>query len=52
MEVSLIKVACPFGGVGVEGSKLKLLCLWAKTLHVSGDIGKQSVIKSGQVCLL
>lgn len=31
MEVSLIKVASPFGGVGVKVSKLKLLCLRAKT---------------------
>lgn len=47
MEVSLIKVASPFGGVGVGASKLKLLCLRAKTMYVSEDIGKQSVVKSG-----
>lgn len=38
MEVSLIKVASPVGGKREEVSKLKLLCLQAKTMHVLGDI--------------
>lgn len=41
VEVSLIKVASLFGGVGVV-SKLKLLCLRAKTIYVSEDIGRQA----------
>lgn len=41
VEVSLIKVASPFGRMGgVEVSKLKLMCLRATTLYVSEDIGK------------
>lgn len=39
VEVSVIKVASPFGRVGVKVLKLKLLCLCAKTML---DIGRQA----------
>lgn len=44
MEVSLIKVASPFGRVGAKMLQLHLLRLWAKTMLVSEDIGRQACL--------
>lgn len=48
VEVSLIKVASPCGEVGVEMSKLKLLCLFAKAACGSEDYEYESG-KSGSI---